>query len=148
MTDSLYYSDFLLWTKDTVTKLLQRDYDHLDWENLIQEIADLGNACRDELESRLEVLFEHYLKRLYVPFPDAFNGWERTIREQRRRIKRRLQKTPSLRAFWDTAVAQAWQYAREAVGEDYPQCQFPEQWQYGTDIDTLLTVNFWEIRTT
>ncbi len=55
MTDSLYYADFLLWTKDTVTKLIQRDYDNLDWENLIQEIADLGNAYRDELESRLEV---------------------------------------------------------------------------------------------
>ena len=72
---SLYESDFLLWTQDTIAKLKARDFDHVDLENLLEEIEALGNSYRDELESRLEILIEHCLKRLYVDMPQEFNGW-------------------------------------------------------------------------
>lgn len=94
---SLYESDFLLWTQDTIAKLKARDFNNVDLDNLLEEIEALGNSYRDELESRLETLIEYCLKRLCVDMPQEFNGWERTIREQRRRIKRRLQKIPSLK---------------------------------------------------
>ena len=50
---SLYESDFLLWTQDTIAKLKAKDFDHVDLENLIEEIESLGSSYRDELESRL-----------------------------------------------------------------------------------------------
>lgn len=66
---SLYESDFLLWTLEIATKLKARDFEHLDIENLIEEIEDLGRSPRKELESRLTTLLSHLLKRLYVNMP-------------------------------------------------------------------------------
>ncbi len=50
---SLYESDFLLWTQDTVAKLKARDFDHVDLENLIEEIESLGKSDKKEIRSRL-----------------------------------------------------------------------------------------------
>ena len=39
---SLYEQDILLWSEETVAKLKARDFDHLDIENLIEEVEALG----------------------------------------------------------------------------------------------------------
>jgi hypothetical protein len=141
---SLYESDFLLWTQDTVAKLKARDFDLVDFENLIEEIEALGRSEKKELASRLETLLAHCLKRLYVNMPQEFNGWERTIREQRRRLTQALRKTPSLKSVWDELFTDAWELALDTVRDDYPEYQFPDTWQFGRDIDTMLNIDFWE----
>ncbi len=141
---SLYESDFLLWTQDTVAKIKARDFDHLDFENLIEEIEALGRSEKNELASRLETLLAHCLKRLYVNMPQEFNGWERTIREQRRRLTQALRKTPSLKSVWDELFDDAWDLALGTVRDDYSQYQFPDTWHFGRDINTMLNINFWE----
>jgi hypothetical protein len=70
---SLYESDYLLWLQETIAKLRAREYDHLDFANLIEEIEDLGRSYRGELESRLDVPLSHILKRLYVPLVNDYN---------------------------------------------------------------------------
>lgn len=140
---SLYESDYLLWTQETIAKLKARDFDHVDFENLIEEIEDLGRSYRDELESRLDVLLSHILKRLYVPLVNDYNGWERTIREQRKQIRRRLEKSPSLKNYLPEVFDDIWQDVIKEVREDYPQYKFPDLWQFERDIDTLLNVDFW-----
>ena len=141
---SLYESDFLLWTQDTIAKLKARDFDHVDFENLIEEVEALGRSEKKELASRLETLLAHLLKRIYIDMPQEFNGWERTIREQRRRLTQALRKTPSLKSVWDELLDDAWELALDTVRDDYPQYQFPNTWQFGRDIDPMLNVNFWE----
>ena len=141
---SLYESDFLLWTQDTIAKLKARDFDHVDFENLIEEVEALGRSEKKELASRLETLLAHLLKRIYIDMPQEFNGWERTIREQRRRLTQALRKTPSLKSVWDELLDDAWELAIDTVRDDYSQYQFPNTWQFGRDIDTMLNVNFWE----
>ena len=49
---SLYESDFLLWTQDTIAKLKARDFDHVDFENLIEEVEAMGRSEKKELASR------------------------------------------------------------------------------------------------
>ena len=83
MTTSLYEQDILLWVEDTVNKLKNHDFKNLDIDNLIEEVESLGISQKKELISRLMVLLEHLLKRLYVDLPYDYNGWERTIRNQR-----------------------------------------------------------------
>jgi len=146
LSKSLYESDFLLWTQDTVTKLKARDFDHIDLEHLIEEIEALGRSEKQELESRLEVLLAHLLKRTYVNLPDCFNGWENTIREQRRRIFLRLKNTPSLKAYWDQAFEDAWFLALGSVRDEYTQkgYHFPDVWPFGQQINAMLKVDFWE----
>ena len=62
----------LLWSEDTVAKLKARDFDHLDMEHLIQEVEALGISQKKELVSRLIILLEHLLKRLYVPLVNDY----------------------------------------------------------------------------
>ena len=73
---SLYEQDFLLWSEDTAAKLRARDFENLDLENLIEEVESLGRSDRKELLSRLVVIFEHLLKRLFVQLPQAYRDWE------------------------------------------------------------------------
>jgi hypothetical protein len=80
MNRSLYEEDILLWVEETVSQLKAGDFEHLDLEHLIEEIEALGISQKRELLSRLVVLLEHLLKRLYVDLPYDYNGWERTIK--------------------------------------------------------------------
>lgn len=157
---SLYDRDFLLWTENTVAKLrsLQRcrttlvqdssvilsDFQELDLEHLIEEIEALGISQKKELLSRLTTLLEHILKRSYIPMPLEYNGWERTIREQRRGIRVLLDQMPSLRNFWDGFFDKAWNFAIKDLQVEYPQIQFPKEWQFAKDIETMLDRTFWD----
>lgn len=62
---SLYEQDFLLWIETTVEQLQRKDIDHLDWENLIEEIKSLGNEERRKVDSYLKQLLLHLLLDQY-----------------------------------------------------------------------------------
>ena len=141
---SLYESDFLLWLEDTVACLKARDIKNLDWENLIEEIEALGRSERHELESRLDVLFEHLLKRCYVNSLYDNRGWENTIAEQRRRLRRSIDDSPSLKGYFLKVFDDCYQYALEKVRKDYPNVEFPDFWQFNRDVDAILTEIFWK----
>lgn len=141
---SLYDQDILLWVEDTVSKLKSRDFTHLDLDNLIEEVESLGISQRKELLSRLTTLLEHLLKRLYVNLPDDYNGWERTIREQRRQIRILLKDAPSLKARWPETFIQAWELASADVREEYTDISFPDQWPLSAGLEDLLSQHFWQ----
>lgn len=145
MTQSLYEQDILLWAEDTVAKLKARDFEHLDLEHLIEEVEALGISQRKELLSRLMRLLEHLLKRLYVNSPQDYNGWERTIRNQRSELGILLDQAPSLKTKWDEYFMNAWQRALVKVRAEYPQIPFPSIWPYESEIEIVLTANFWEM---
>ena len=75
MTTSLYEQDILLLVEDTVNKLKNHDFKNLDIDNLIEDVESLGISQKKELISRLMVLLEHLLKRLYVDLPYDYNAW-------------------------------------------------------------------------
>ncbi|ATS18525.1 DUF29 domain-containing protein [Synechococcus sp. PCC 6717] len=140
---SLYDQDILLWSEDTVAKLKARDFDHLDIEHLIEEVEALGISQKKELISRLIVLLEHLLKRLYVNLPGDYNGWERTIRTQRSELEVLLDTAPSLSNRWELSFDKAWQIALKNVRKEYPQVSFPDAWSYDRAIEQLLNNDFW-----
>jgi hypothetical protein len=43
---SLYQDDFYVWTRRQAECLRARRYDELDLENLIEEVAELGDAAK------------------------------------------------------------------------------------------------------
>jgi hypothetical protein len=49
-----------------------------------------------------------------------------------------------LKTFWQELLSDAWELALDTVRDDYPQYEFPDTWEFGTDIDTMLNANFWE----
>ena len=143
---SLYESDYLLWTQQTVAQLRAGEFDCIDLENLIEEIEDLGKSRRNEIRSRLTTLLEHLLKRIYVDIPDCFNGWENTIRVQRTEIELTLLDSPSLKTLWDESFDIAFRLALRNVRDEYTKkgFRFPDVWQFNRDIDTMLNINFWD----
>ena len=143
-TPSLYDRDILLWVEDTVAKLKSHDFEQLDLDNLIEEVKALGISQRRELRNRLTTLLEHLLKRLYVNLTNDYNGWERTIREQRRQIHFLLKDAPSLKSIWTDIFTQAWELAIADICEEYPQTQFPDRWQFSADLEPILNNKFWQ----
>ncbi|NER78601.1 MAG: DUF29 domain-containing protein [Leptolyngbya sp. SIO1D8] len=135
--------DLALWYDDTLTKLKARDLQNLDIETLIEEIEGLAARDRRELQTRLKVLRAHLLKRLYVPQPEDYRGWENTIDEQREQIQDILDQSPSLRPYLTSVFDTAWQRALKQVRRDYPQIHFPNQWPLNQDDDAILTEEFW-----
>jgi len=141
---SLYEQDILLWSEDTVAKLKARDFDHLDMEHLIEEVEALGISQKKELISRLIVLLEHLLKRLYVNLSNDYNGWERTIRTQRGELEVLLDAVPSLSSRWETSFDKAWKIALKNVRKEYLLISFPDEWAYDRSIEQMLNRDFWQ----
>lgn len=140
---TLYERDFNLWVEHTLAKLRERNADHLDWENLIEEIAELGSSEKRELIHRLEVLLAHLLKRIYIDSAYDNRGWELTIREQRRRLQIQLQQSPSLKQYFTEVFDDCWQYGLSQVRQEYAKVQFPDQWQFSRSVEAILSEKFW-----
>ncbi|MDX1977554.1 MAG: DUF29 domain-containing protein [Pseudanabaenaceae cyanobacterium bins.68] len=138
MTISLYETDLNLWCEETLTRLKSRDFDHLDIENLIEEIAALASRDRRELQSRLGVLVEHLLKRKYVDSCYDFRGWELTIKEQLRQIEMLLKQSPSLKGYLIDVLPQSYQFALSQVQIGYPHIDFPKEFGLANDADAFL----------
>lgn len=140
---ALYDQDMVLWCADTVEKLRAGNFTSLDVEHLIEEIAGLANRDRNEVESRLDMLLVHLLKRLYVDSSHDYRSWENTIREQRKQLRRLLKQSPSLKNYAAEVFLEAWQDALEDV-TNYPEAGFPDQWQFSREINALLSEAFWQ----
>ena len=55
---NLYDSDYQLWLENTINQLRRGDFQAVDWQNLLEELADLGKSERRALESLLTRLLE------------------------------------------------------------------------------------------
>ncbi len=141
---SLYDRDLNLWLETAIAKLKCGDFHNLDIANLVEELEGLAGRDKRELKNRLIVLLEHLLKRLYVNMPQDFNGWQRTIWEQRTQIEILFEQSPSLKTLWQDYFESAWGYAFKKVTREYKNFSFPYTWQFSRDIDDMLDINFWE----
>ncbi|WP_107669153.1 DUF29 domain-containing protein [Cyanothece sp. BG0011] len=140
----LYEQDLNLWLLTTIEQLKQGDLNRLDIEHLIEELEGLAGRDRRELESRLEVLLSHLLKRLFVPSPNDYRGWELTIKEQRNRLQRLLKQSPSLRNYFISVFSEIYEDAYELVSLEYTEVNFPKVWPYSQTIEDILLTKFWE----
>jgi hypothetical protein len=104
---SLYDRDFAAWLVTTAMQLRERDYENLDWDNLIEEIEAMGRRERKSLTSNLVIVLLHLLKWQYQPEMRS-GSWKGSIREHRRRIHRDLRDSPSLQPYLLETFAEAY----------------------------------------
>jgi hypothetical protein len=97
-----YEQDFYGWIQNTVSCIQKGTIHALDWDQLAEELQDLGNEQKNQLESRLLVLYEHLLKLTYWTQERDYNqrGWRATILEQKKQLKRLLKRSPSLKPYF------------------------------------------------
>lgn len=130
-SQTLYDTDYLQWIETTVEKLQSQDYVNVDWENLIEEIEDMGRSERRSLESNLIVVLLHLLKWQYQPERRS-GSWEGSIVEHRRRIRKALKESPSLKPYVEGVFAECYAEAvKQAKAETgLPLETFPTQCPY------------------
>jgi hypothetical protein len=127
----LYDHDYYAWVRDQVRALREHRIEDIDFENVAEEIEDLGKSEKRSVESPLETLLAHSLKLSYahgITRDRNARLWENTIELARFRIRRLLDESPSLRPaleeLFDKAYKAARISARRALG--FPREPLPE----------------------
>ncbi len=116
---NLYDTDYNLWILETVKKLENRDFNSIDWDNLIEEVLDLSKRDKRKLESLLIRLIEHLLILQYWQSEKERNRghWQKEIINFRKQIKRLLEDSPSLKNHLKTRLDRCYQDAREIASQ-------------------------------
>jgi hypothetical protein len=108
---SLYDTDYLAWTRAQAEAVRRRSTNEVDWENLAEEIDDLGKAVTGELKSRYIVLIAHLLKWMFQPAKRSVS-WETTVKQQRIAIEEHVEANPSLKSSDADLFGRAYRQAR------------------------------------
>ncbi|NEP05081.1 MULTISPECIES: DUF29 domain-containing protein [Okeania] len=90
---NLYETDFVEWTIKQAQALNDHDLKALDWNNLKEEIEDLGKEQIHAVSSFIKRLIEHKLKLDYSSNIYPRNHWQTEINNFQDEIERRLTKT-------------------------------------------------------
>ena len=138
---SAYDRDYHAWLIGQAALLAGRRFADLDLDNLVDEIRDLARSEKREIENRLNVLLVHLLKWSHQPTQRS-GGWGSTIIEQRARLLKRLQESPSLRAYPDDVLDEEYAIARDKAAAEtgLRAATFPKTCPY--TIDQALDPDF------
>ncbi|MBD2289517.1 DUF29 domain-containing protein [Microcystis wesenbergii FACHB-1317] len=114
---NLYDSDYQLWLENTINQLRRGDFQAVDWQNLLEELADLGKSERRAVESLLTRLLEHLLKLTYWQSQRDYNqaAWKKEIRNFRIQIKKILKDSPSLKSYLKEILQECYLDARNLL---------------------------------
>jgi len=137
-SSDLYGRDYYAWIRHQVQALRRRRIEDIDWENMAEEIEDLGRSEKRALRSQLARLVEHLLKIDRAPSrvrSENLRGWEVSLRHARRAVAELLDENPSLRSELKQIFARAYLDGRdEALGSlKLPDTAIPEKapWSAG-----------------
>ena len=130
----LYETDYYLWLQDTIEKLKEQNYEQVDWANLLDEIEDMPRRERRSLESNLVVVLLHLLKWQYQSSRRSGSG-SGSIIEHRRRIKKALKDSPSLKNYLEEVLVECYESAAEQASAEteLPIETFPGNCPYSID---------------
>jgi len=135
----LYEKDFYLWVQETLKLLKNREYDLVDWENLLEEIEDMGQRYLDSLVSFMAVILEHLYKwenfrdREYVGY-----SWIKSINSARNELDVTFERHPSIRkksaeelpTAWRIAVKRLVRWFKKYFGRLPTEKDFPQECPY------------------
>ena len=141
---ALYEQDFYAWTQTTAALIRAGKWQNVDPASIAEELESVGRSERHAFEHRVEVLLRHLLKWQYQSERRARGrSWRSTIREQRYRLARLLQSSPSLGPLLAPTLQDEYAHARQRASDEtgLPLATFPETcpWQ----AQEVLDVDFW-----
>lgn len=117
----LHDRDFNLWIEKTIETIKNKDVSNMDWENLLEEIEDMGASQKRALDSYVQRLIEHILKLKYWHSEKERNerGWRTEVVNFRNRINRILKKNPSLKNYLKSEYTDNYKDAIAAMSESF-----------------------------
>ncbi len=112
----LYEKDFVEWVNKNVELLKEKAYDQVDWDNLIEEIEEMGNREKRTCVSYLAIILEHLYKwdklKNLAGGEIAGDTWIDSIRNARIGIKDILSDYPSIKNEIHSYIDKAWGKAK------------------------------------
>ncbi len=138
----IYDRDFHAWAMEQAALLRAGRFSEADTRHIAEEIETLGRGEKRELVNRLAVLLLHLLKWSHQPERRG-KSWRLTVEEQRRQLARHLRDNPSLMAWRDEAMADAYGDAvlRAERETDLPRDLFP--WACPYSFEQAIDDTFW-----
>jgi hypothetical protein len=148
MTMTLYDTDYYSWCLEQAAALRRVAGERvntsvpIDWENVAEELEDLGKSRARELRSRYVVLLLHLLKWTYQPSRRS-RSWRATIVEQRDEIVQVLAENPGLKPQQEASFAVAYPSARKRAAAEIgrPLSALPEQCPFV--LEQVVSDDFW-----
>jgi hypothetical protein len=134
-----YTTDFYAWTQQQAKLLRNKEINCLDWQNIAEEIEDMGRSEKRQLESRLEVLIMHLLKWQFQPNLRS-RSWQLTIKKQRLRIEKLLTENPSLKSRLDDTKDKVYPLAVISAEKETGLSVFSETCPY--DFSEIISAEF------
>ncbi len=117
-----YDEDFFLWTRTQATALREAGRAGVnapvDWENVAEEIEDLGRSQKQKVRSFVFQILAHLIKLKASSRVEPRNGWSREVQVWRRDLKRMFKDNPSLAAQLRSFVEDEWPDALEQATDD------------------------------
>jgi hypothetical protein len=115
----LYEQDYNQWVELTVRQIQEKKFEGVDWENSIEEVADLSKREISKLKSLLTRLWEHLLKLGYWQSEREYNQghWKGEIRNLRKQIEDILKTSPSLKPYLLDIWEECYHDAREILSD-------------------------------
>ncbi|MFL5332587.1 MAG: DUF29 domain-containing protein [Geminicoccaceae bacterium] len=140
MSDNSYDTDILLWSQKQA-ELLRVAARHginlpLDWDNIAEEIEDVGRSQLHAVQSHLVLALLHDLKAEAWPLSHDVDHWRAEARTHRAAARRRY--TPSMRQHIDMAAL--YRDAREGLPDTmYGTPPLPVPADCPVTLDEMLT---------
>ena len=117
----LYHQDLNLWRQEIVAAIQDRKLENMDWDNLIEEINDMGASEKRALRSYTKRLIEHILKLQYWKREREYNqrSWKKEVVNFREEIKNILKESPSLNSYLQQNYLDWHQKSVKAMREEF-----------------------------
>jgi hypothetical protein len=117
LPNATYEQDFYAWLRKSAQLIKEKRFSELDTDNLAEELEGMARSDRRQLINRFAVLLARLLKWQYQT-ENRSKSWERTIREQRKRIILLLEESPSLKYEIEAKLADVYEIAILAAANE------------------------------
>ena len=114
----LYREDFWTWTQQQAGALRLRDFEAIDWENLIEEVETLGRSEEHAWTSHCANVISHLLKIEYSDARQSLNHWRREIVAWRGEMHGKLCDNPGMKGKLYELLDRAWSRGRDVAAQE------------------------------
>jgi len=85
----LYEKDYYRWAYENLQLLKEKEYDSVDWENLLEENEDLGREHLESVISYMAIILQHLYKiDNFKIYEYSGKGWINSVLHARKSLEK------------------------------------------------------------
>ena len=126
MVSKLYEQDFNRWREVVIQQIKAKNFQAIDWKNLVVELEDMGKPEKRAFVSNLTILMAHLLKlMIQKDAPNSMKGsWYSSVTEHRFRVQKDLQENSSFQSYLAEVINKSYKDARKLAIKEEQKADF------------------------